>query len=70
MAEPWPPVEVASLVQDSVEVHTVVEVYLPNHDAAQQSGHLLEDVFQPEKTKYPMLTQQKQTTTCTIHVAL
>lgn len=48
--------EVASLVQDSAEVHTIVEVYLPNHDVAQQSGHLLEDVFQPEKTKYPMLT--------------
>ena len=56
VAEPWPPVEVASLVQDSAEVHTIVEVYLLNHDVAQQSGHLLEDVFQPEKTKYSMLT--------------
>lgn len=63
MAESWPPVEVASLVQDSAEVHTIVEVYLPNHDVAQQSGHLLEDVFQPEKTKYPMLTSQEHTTT-------
>ena len=56
MAEPWPPVEVISLVQDSAEAHTIVEVYLPNHDVAQQLGHPLEDVFQPEKTKYPILT--------------
>ena len=35
VAEPWLPVEVASLVQDSAEVHTIVEVYLPNHDVAQ-----------------------------------
>jgi len=63
VAESWPPVEVASLVQDSAEVHTIVEVYLPNHDVAPQSGHLLEDVFQPEKTKYPMLTSQEHTTT-------
>ena len=36
VAEPWLPVKVASLVQDSAEAHTVVEVYLPNRDVAQQ----------------------------------
>ena len=56
VAEHWPPVEVASLVQDSAGVHTIVEVYLPSHDVARQSGHLLEDVFQPVKTKFPVLT--------------
>ena len=56
VAEPWLPVEVVSLVQDSAEAHTIVEVYLPNHDVARQSGHLLEGVFQPAKTKYTNLT--------------
>ena len=32
VAKPWLHVEVASLVQDSAEVHTIVGVYLPNHD--------------------------------------